>query len=146
MKDFKCNLTEIKPISQWVKDGEGCPPCLIAPLASHYLGVLENSGMFAEATKLKNVYEGGQLLTICEELDRIKDFEKECVHMFKRDDKVFKQCKKCKFFKKHIDKIPHRMYKCEHENHKGEYQWTRSREDCKDFIKLKTTTGGSTLR
>jgi len=70
-----------------------------------------------------------------QQLDEFKKFEKECIQMFKRDDKVFKQCKQCQFFKKHIDKIPHRMFRCENENHKGEFQWSRSREDCKDFKK-----------
>ena len=70
-----------------------------------------------------------------QQLDEFKKFEKECIQMFKRDDKVFKQCKQCQFFKKHIDKIPHRMYRCENENHKGEFQWSSSREDCKDFKK-----------
>ena len=75
MKDFTCQLKVTKKVTDWVrenKDDENCPPCLIAPLASYYMGVLEKAGEQKLADKLKKTYEDGSLLTTCQELDRIK--------------------------------------------------------------------------
>jgi hypothetical protein len=71
--DFKCNIN-VRPISEWVKDNNspGCPSCLIAPLSSFYLGVLEEEGENNLANELKETFEKGDILTICEKLDSIK--------------------------------------------------------------------------
>lgn len=49
-----------------------CRPCQMHPLASMYLGELEKAGKKDDAEKLQKVYEGGDILTIAEELDNIK--------------------------------------------------------------------------
>ena len=75
MDDFMCNI-EVRPISEWVNDKkshkEGCPPCLIAPLSSYYLGTLEEAGETKLATELKQLFEEGDILTISKKLDSIK--------------------------------------------------------------------------
>lgn len=71
MEDFKCNI-QVRPVSEWIKDEEGCPPCLLAPLASYYLGALNDAGETQLANELGKAYQEGNILTICEKLDKIK--------------------------------------------------------------------------
>jgi len=74
IKGFQCEI-DPRPISEWVNkevEGDECPPCLIAPLASYYLGALKDAGETKIANHLKEVFEKGDLLTICKELDNIK--------------------------------------------------------------------------
>ena len=71
--DFVCELKEIRPIAEWVEDKDGgCPPCLLAPLSSYYLGVLEEGGEDKLAAELKEMFEEGDILTIAQKLDNIK--------------------------------------------------------------------------
>ncbi len=72
MEDFACNI-EVRPLKEWINDKEGCPPCLVAPLASYYLGTLEHAGEKKLAEELKKIYEGGDTLTIIKKLDSIKE-------------------------------------------------------------------------
>ena len=67
----ECEI-ELKPIAEWLESKEGCPPCLIAPLASYYLGVLNDAGETTLAEELKKTFEEGNALTICQKLDNIK--------------------------------------------------------------------------
>lgn len=69
----KCEIPLI-PLAEWVKNPPvtACPPCVITPLASHYLGALEEAGETSLAENLKKVYEAGDVLTIARELDSIK--------------------------------------------------------------------------
>ena len=74
MEGFTCKL-KTKTVTDWIrenKDDPSCPPCLIPPLASYYLGALEKAGEKELAAQLKKVFEDGSLLTTCQELDRIK--------------------------------------------------------------------------
>ncbi len=59
-----------------------------------------------------------------------KEFDKDIQTIFKKGDKIFAQCKKCKFYEKHIENIPYRMFRCNHKEHSGEYQWSESRLNC----------------
>jgi len=73
--DFVCELSKVLSIKDWFERGEtkdSCPPCMITPLASYYVGVLEEVGETELAEHLKQTYEQGDALTIAEELDRIK--------------------------------------------------------------------------
>jgi hypothetical protein len=73
LDDFVCNI-EVKPVADWVEDeeAEGCPECLIKPLSSFYLGVLEKEGEEKLAEELKAVFKEGDVLTISKKLDSIK--------------------------------------------------------------------------
>ena len=71
MADSECKI-ELKPISEWIKSKEGCPPCLVAPLASYYLGALNEAGETKLAEELVKTYESGDVLTITSKLDSIK--------------------------------------------------------------------------
>lgn len=83
MEGFRCELNEVKPILTWMqeyKEGEEpCRPCMIAPLASFYVGVLDQAGEKEKSDKLKAVFEEGDGLTICRELDKIKSEVGEAV-------------------------------------------------------------------
>ena len=78
MDNFECSLEDnkIKPIAEWVGDKkaneESCPPCLIGPLSSYYLGALEEAGETKLVTELKQLFEEGNVLTISKKLDNIK--------------------------------------------------------------------------
>lgn len=75
IEDFKCPLTKIKPVEEWIKEpetDESCPPCLIAPLSSYYLGSLEEAGEKALAEELKVVFQAGDIYKIAKKLDNIK--------------------------------------------------------------------------
>lgn len=75
MDDFQCNI-KVKPVAEWVNDDkanqEGCPPCLVAPLSSYYIGALEEAGETKHIEELKKLFETGDVLTICKKLDSIK--------------------------------------------------------------------------
>lgn len=71
MADSECEI-ELKPLAEWLGNKEGCPPCLIAPLASYYLGALNAAGETNLAEELKKTFEEGDALTICQKLDNIK--------------------------------------------------------------------------
>ncbi len=74
MDDFVCNIN-VRPVADWFKDENtpGCPACLIAPLSSYYLHALEQAGETAQVTALKEIFEKGEVLTICKKLDTIKN-------------------------------------------------------------------------
>jgi len=75
MDDFECKI-KVKPVEAWVNDDkankDGCPPCLIAPLSSYYVGALEEAGETKIAAELKKLFEVGDVLTISKKLDSIK--------------------------------------------------------------------------
>lgn len=63
----------IQPMAEWVKGNtKQCISCVITPVAEHYLGALEDAGETEHAFRLTKAYEGGNLLTIAEIMDRIK--------------------------------------------------------------------------
>ena len=77
MEGLKCTLNEkeIKTVEDWAngsKTDENCPPCLMAPLASMYLGTLREANENELAERLEKVFEDGDLLTIARNLDSIK--------------------------------------------------------------------------
>ena len=75
LDDFQCRI-KVRPVKDWFNDPvvtEGnCPPCLIAPLSSYYLGALEAAGEKAMANELKQSFVDGDILTIVQKLDTIK--------------------------------------------------------------------------
>jgi len=63
----------LQPMAEWVKANvKQCVPCVMTPVAEHYLGALEDAGETEHAFRLSKAYEGGNLLTIAEIMDRIK--------------------------------------------------------------------------
>ena len=77
IEDFVCELSKIEPLSTWVdrEDPHSCHPCLISPLASYYLGVLEEASDHKHANLLKSAYEANsesKILTIAQTMDKIK--------------------------------------------------------------------------
>ncbi len=78
-EEFKCTLKEIKPIKDWLAAGktknelgENCPPCLLAPLGSFYLGILEENNLVAEAKGLQDIWKDQDGEKAAELLDDIK--------------------------------------------------------------------------
>jgi len=61
-------------MEDWVRIREEgfCHPCLIAPVAAQYLGVLEAPGGEAGRDALKQAWESKDILTISKTLDTIK--------------------------------------------------------------------------
>ena len=94
MDDFECKI-EVRPVSEWVGDKkpreEGCPPCLIAPLSSYYLGALEEAGETKLASELKQLFEEGNVLTIAKKLDNIKTDVGEALRIKLRNLDCFAQ-------------------------------------------------------
>ena len=74
IEGFSCER-DIKPIVEWVKaeNSERCPPCLVKPLASSYLGALTEAQADPQVAKLKEAWETANILTIAEALDTIKN-------------------------------------------------------------------------
>jgi hypothetical protein len=70
--EFICKITPL-PVSEWIEKGEGCPPCILSPLSAYYRGILENAGEMKLAQELDEVYAGGDVLTIGQKLDSIKN-------------------------------------------------------------------------
>ena len=57
----------------WVKeDSETCRPCLVAPTAEMYLGLLEEQKEDALKNDLLQAYKTGDIVIICQEFDKIK--------------------------------------------------------------------------
>jgi len=73
IKGFTCEI-QPAPIEKWVQieDPEQCHSCLIAPLASHYLGTLEDAKAAPQVEKLTKAWESGDVLTIARTMDKIK--------------------------------------------------------------------------
>lgn len=74
---FVCPLPKVPSLEEWWKRGEtkeNCPPCLLLPLASYYVGTLEERGLVDQANRLKEVHDkaNGDGLPIAIEMDRIK--------------------------------------------------------------------------
>lgn len=75
LDDFICPLSKVESLEKWISkdvDDDSCPPCTITPLASYYLGVLEDAGEAKLAEELQQVYSEGDLLTIARKMDKIK--------------------------------------------------------------------------
>ena len=93
MDDFVCDI-KVRSVVEWVTDqtiSENCPPCLIAPLSSYYLGALEKAGEKKLASELLEVFEAGDLLTISKKLDTIKADVGEALSTKLRDLDCFAQ-------------------------------------------------------
>ncbi len=92
MDDFKCDI-EVRPVADWAVDekAKGCPPCLIAPLSSYYLGALHEAGETKLAAELKQLFEEGDVLTITKKLDSIKIDVGEALRKQLRDLDCFAQ-------------------------------------------------------
>lgn len=97
LEDFTCPLSSIESLESWLsKEDDGhCPSCLLAPLASYYVGELENAGEGKLANDLKETFEKGDNLTIVRSMDTIKrsvgdklkqDLEKlDCIAQVSKD-------------------------------------------------------------
>jgi len=75
MDDFTYTLKNVQPMAEWVETPETeerCPPCLISPIASEYLGELSKAGETKLAGELKRAYESKDIPTIAKALDVIK--------------------------------------------------------------------------
>lgn len=74
LEDFTCPLSSIESLESWLskEDDTHCPACLIAPLASYYVGILEEAGENKLADNLKSEFEKGDNLTIVKNMDTIK--------------------------------------------------------------------------
>ena len=76
IEGFICPLDNIKSVEEWAEGPEteeNCPPCLMMPLASMYLGELREAKEEKLAAELEKVFEEGDLLTIARFLDNIKN-------------------------------------------------------------------------
>lgn len=62
-----------------------------------------------------------------------KQFNKDIKEIFKKQDKIFNQCKECIHYEKFQEKIPYRNFKCKMKG--GVYLWDADRIDCKSFRK-----------
>jgi hypothetical protein len=71
---FDCKI-KVTPVSDWVARGateKNCPPCLMSPLAGHYLGILEDAGFKDQKERLEKVWKGGEIQAVAKVLDEIK--------------------------------------------------------------------------
>jgi hypothetical protein len=73
-KDFKCDCPiEIKPMAEWIQEEtKNCRPCMLGPSLQCYISELEENGVKDKATKLKEVAENEDPLTVCQTMDKIK--------------------------------------------------------------------------
>ena len=81
MENFECKLSKVESLEDWFsqeygQDGE-CRPCRLRPLASLYLGALEEVGDAKQAEALSSAYDDGDILTIAKTLDKIKSGAEE---------------------------------------------------------------------
>ncbi len=74
LDDFTCPLEIVQTLEAWLSDKKAtsCPSCLIGPLASYYVGHLEEVGEQKKANELKVAFEKGNTLTIAKHMDKIK--------------------------------------------------------------------------
>ena len=75
--DFQCPLSKVESLEKWYSEDHEeedgiCRPCTLKPLASFYVGVLEDKGLQEQADDLKQVFEQGDLLTTARKMDTIK--------------------------------------------------------------------------
>jgi hypothetical protein len=72
----ECDLSTIEPLEEYFSQEFGpngtCRPCQVEPLASLYLGVLEEAKASEAARKLSEAYETGDISTIAKTMDIIK--------------------------------------------------------------------------
>ena len=73
VEGFTCNI-EIESIEKWIKDEkeENCRSCLLAPLASWYVSLLEETRNHTLAEQVSKAFDTGNALTIAQELDKVK--------------------------------------------------------------------------
>ena len=83
MDDFKCPLEKVESLETWFSKefgpGGECRPCRVAPLASLYLGVLEQHGEAEQAKSLTVAFDTGDIMTIAKTMDTIKVGAKDTV-------------------------------------------------------------------
>lgn len=74
MEDFECPLPKVEPLEEWFgqEDEKVCRPCRLKPLASFYMGELQQAGETALAEKLQASFQDGDILTIAKTMDTIK--------------------------------------------------------------------------
>lgn len=76
----KCPV-KLKPMEEWVKEGKAkeCRPCLLGPVAQWYTEELKEKGHPEMAQKVEELADNTdienpeQVLTFCQELDKIKE-------------------------------------------------------------------------
>lgn len=70
----KCPV-ELKPMEKWVgeEDTKQCRPCLLGPVVQWYADELKERGKVAVANRLTKTAEESDPLTLCRELDNIKN-------------------------------------------------------------------------
>ena len=73
VEGFTCEIA-IESMEKWIKGEkeEDCRSCLLAPLSSWYVSLLEETGNNELANKMTSAFETGDALTIAQELDKIK--------------------------------------------------------------------------
>ena len=73
IEGFTCGIKVI-PMAEWVEieDEQECHPCLIAPLAGHYAGILEEAKATPQMDELQKAWDSEDVLTIAKALDTIK--------------------------------------------------------------------------
>jgi hypothetical protein len=71
----------LKPMEEWIKeeDPDNCRPCMLGPVVQWYDGELKERGKVEMATNLEavadatDINDSEQVLTLCKELDKIKN-------------------------------------------------------------------------
>ena len=80
MSEFKCPA-DLVPMADWVggEDPDKCRPCMLAPVTQWYTEELQEKGQQALADRLTaaaesvDIEDNEAVLTLCRELDTIKD-------------------------------------------------------------------------
>ena len=72
---FKCSCPiEVRPMAEWIQvDSENCKPCALAPVVQWYATELKDQGEGEKSQHLKDIAVKEDPLTICQEMDKIKD-------------------------------------------------------------------------
>jgi hypothetical protein len=74
---FVCTLEKVETLKEYFSleygPGGECRPCRLRPLAELYLGNLEQAKEDEPAKKLVEAYETGEILTIAETMDKIRE-------------------------------------------------------------------------
>jgi hypothetical protein len=81
MANEKTCPVELKPMSDWIQedDPENCRPCMLGVVAQWYTDELKSQGRSDLASPLEHLAEktdvnnAEQVLTLCQEFDKIKD-------------------------------------------------------------------------
>ena len=81
VEKFDCKLSKVQSLEDYFSNETGpngeCTPCRVQPLASLYLGVLENAGEVQAAKQLGEAFETQDILTIARSMDNIRSSAKD---------------------------------------------------------------------